>query len=45
MGTPTYAIATVTAEKTTEGCKITIARNSYTDTVTPGCCSPPGIGE
>ena len=43
-GIPTYLIATVTAEKTGEGCKITIARNNYTDAVTPGCCSPPGIG-
>jgi len=43
-GIPTYAIATVTAEKTSEGCRITIARNGYTDAVTPGCCSPPGIG-
>jgi hypothetical protein len=43
-GIPTYAIATVTAEKTGEGCTITIARNNYTDAVTPGCCSPPGIG-
>ena len=43
-GIPTYVIATVTAEKTGEGCTITIARNNYTDAVTPGCCSPPGIG-
>jgi hypothetical protein len=43
-GIPTYVIATVTAEKTSEGCTITIARNNYTDAVTPGCCSPPGIG-
>ena len=43
-GVPTYLIATVTAEKTRDGCKITIARNNYTDAVTPGCCSPPGIG-
>jgi len=43
-GIPTYLIATVTAEKTKDGCKITIARNNYTDAVTPGCCSPPGIG-
>lgn len=43
-GIPTYVIATVTAEKTSEGCKITIARNNYTDAVTPGCCSPPGVG-
>ena len=43
-GIPTYLIALVTAEKTSDGCKITIARNTYTDAVTPGCCSPPGIG-
>lgn len=43
-GIPTYLIALVTAEKTSDGCKITIARNGYTDAVTPGCCSPPGIG-
>ena len=43
-GIPTYVIATVTAAKTGEGCTITIARNNYTDAVTPGCCSPPGIG-
>jgi len=43
-GIQTYVIATVTAEKTSEGCKITIARNQFTVAVTPGCCSPPGIG-
>ena len=43
-GIPTYLIALLTAEKTSDGCKITIARNDYTDAVTPGCCSPPGIG-
>ena len=43
-GIPTYLITTVTAEKNKNGCKITIARNNYTDAVTPGCCSPPGIG-
>jgi hypothetical protein len=43
-GIPTYLIATVTAEKTSAGCKITIARNNYTDAVTPSCCAPPGIG-
>lgn len=43
-GIPTYLIATVTAAKTSGGCNITIARNNYTDAVTPGCCSPPGIG-
>lgn len=43
-GIPTYLIATVTAEKNNAGCTIRIARNSYTDAVTPGCCSPPGIG-
>ena len=44
MGIPTYVIAMVTAAKTAEGCTITIARSNYTDAVTPGCCSPPGIG-
>lgn len=43
-GIPTYLIATVTAEKTADGCRITITRNALTDAVTPGCCSPPGIG-
>src|SRR5262245_474183 len=43
-GIPTYVIATVTAEKTAGGCKITITRNGFTDAVTPGCCAPPGIG-
>jgi hypothetical protein len=43
-GVPTYVIATVVAEKTDSGCKITITRNNFTDAVTPGCCSPPGIG-
>jgi hypothetical protein len=43
-GIPTYLIATVTAEKTSAGCKITITRNNYTDAVTPSCCAPPGIG-
>jgi len=43
-GIPTYLIATVTAEKNNAGCTIRIVRNSYTDAVTPGCCSPPGIG-
>ena len=43
-GIPTYLIATVAAEKTGDGCKITITRNALTDAVTPGCCSPPGIG-
>jgi hypothetical protein len=37
-------IATVTAESTAAGCTITIALNVYTDAVTPGCCSLPGIG-
>lgn len=44
QGIPTYVIAAVTAEKTSGGCRITITRNDYTDAVTPGCCSPPGIG-
>lgn len=43
-GIPIYLIATVTAEKTSDGCTITVTRNNYTDAVTPGCCSPPGIG-
>ena len=43
-GIPTYVIATVTAAQGGGGCTITIVRNSYTDAVTPGCCSPPGIG-
>jgi hypothetical protein len=43
-GIPTYVIATVTAEKTADGCKITVRRSAYTDAVTPGCCAPPGIG-
>jgi hypothetical protein len=43
-GIPTYLIATVTAERTGDGCRITIAQSGYTDAVTPGCCSPPGIG-
>jgi hypothetical protein len=44
QGIATYLIATVTAEKTADGCKVTISRNSYTDAVTPTCCAPPGIG-
>ncbi len=43
-GIPTYLIAAVTAERTGDGCRITVARSAYTDAVTPGCCSPPGIG-
>lgn len=43
-GIPTYLIATVTAAKTGDGCSITVAQSSYTNAVTPGCCSPPGIG-
>ena len=43
-GIPTYAIATVTAAAAGGGCTITIAANSATDAVTPGCCAPPGIG-
>jgi hypothetical protein len=43
-GIPTYLITTVTAEKTSAGCTITITRNNYTDAVTPSCCAPPGIG-
>jgi hypothetical protein len=43
-GIPTYLIATVTAEKTADGCRIVVAPGSYTDAVTPGCCAPPGIG-
>jgi hypothetical protein len=43
-GIPTYVIATVTAEKTADGCTVTIRPNAYTDAVTPGCCAPPGIG-
>jgi hypothetical protein len=44
-GIPTYLIAAVAAEKTSGGCTITISQNTYTDAVTPGCCSPPGIGD
>ena len=43
-GIPTYLIATVTAAQTGGGCTIAIAPNAYTNAVTPGCCSPPGIG-
>jgi Ca2+-binding RTX toxin-like protein len=43
-GIPTYQIATVTAASTAAGCTITIAPSAYTNAVTPGCCSPPGIG-
>lgn len=43
-GIPTYLIAAVTAAKTADGCRITVAPGSYTDAVTPGCCAPPGIG-
>lgn len=43
-GIPTYLISAVTAEKTADGCRITVAQSTYTDAVTPGCCSPPGIG-
>lgn len=44
QGIPTYVIAAVTAQRTSDGCTITIAPNGYTDAVTPGCCSPPEIG-
>src|SRR5262249_15973300 len=43
-GIPTYVIATVGAQKTADGCKVTIGQNRYTEAVTPGCCAPPGIG-
>ena len=43
-GIPTYVIAGVTAEQTGGGYAVTIAHDAYTDAVTPGCCSPPGIG-
>ncbi|HXJ83355.1 MAG TPA: hypothetical protein VMS64_32305 [Candidatus Methylomirabilis sp.] len=43
-GIPTYLIASVTAERTSGGCTITIRPNGYTDAVTPSCCAPPGIG-
>jgi hypothetical protein len=43
-GIPTYLIATVTAQRSGSGCTVTIAPNSYTNSVTPGCCAPPGIG-
>jgi Ca2+-binding RTX toxin-like protein len=43
-GIPTSLIAAVTAAKTGDGCRITVAQSSYTDAVTPGCCAPPGIG-
>jgi Ca2+-binding RTX toxin-like protein len=43
-GIPTYLIAAVTAAKVGDGCRITVAKSSYTNVVTPGCCSPPGIG-
>jgi len=43
-GIPTYLVAAVTAEKLGNGCGITVAQGTYTDAVTPGCCSPPGIG-
>jgi len=43
-GIPTYEIATVSSASTAAGCTITIVQNSYTDAVTPSCCSPPDIG-
>src|SRR5262245_43314155 len=43
-GIPTNLIAEVAARKSSGGCTITIALNAYTNAVTPGCCSPPGIG-
>jgi hypothetical protein len=39
-----YQIAAVTALSTAAGGTITITQNAYTNAVTPGCCSPPGIG-
>ena len=44
-GIPTYLIANISAATNIEGaCVVTINSNNYTDAVTPGCCSPPGIG-
>jgi hypothetical protein len=41
QGIETYLIASVTAQKTGNGCTITISPNAYTDAVTPVCCAPP----
>ncbi len=43
-GIPTWKIAHVTAQKHGSGCRIVVSHNDYTSAVTPGCCSPPGIG-
>jgi hypothetical protein len=43
-GIPTWLIATVSASQSGSGCTITVSPNAYTEAVTPGCCSPPGIG-
>jgi hypothetical protein len=45
QGIPTYYISNVTAAMKTGVCEITVSKNPYTNAVTPGCCSPPGIGE
>lgn len=45
-GIPSYLIASVSAANSSEGvCVVTVSSNSYTNAVTPGCCSPPGIGD
>lgn len=43
-GIGTWLIANVSSRQSSSGCIITISKNGNTDTVTPGCCSPPGIG-
>lgn len=44
-GIETYKIATVSAALDNSGqCVVTVDAINYTDAVTPGCCSPPGIG-
>jgi hypothetical protein len=44
-GIETYEIATVSAVLDNSGqCVVTVGAINYTDAVTPGCCSPPGIG-
>lgn len=43
-GIPTYLIANVTTRNNNGQCEVTVSSNNFTDAVTPGCCSPPGIG-
>ena len=44
QGIPTYRIASVSSGWSGSGCTIWVSQNDYTEAVTPGCCSPPGIG-